>query len=1171
VICDSCGHLNPESQKFCGECGAPLQAACPSCGHVNPPGQKFCGECGTPLSAAPAAAPSAPSGLGPSAPAAERRLVSVLFADLVGFTSASEGRDAEDTRELLSQYFETSRGIIERYGGTVEKFIGDAVMAVWGTPVATETDAERAVRAALDLVAAIPELHPDLRARAGVLTGEAAVTLGATSEGMVAGDLVNTASRVQSAAEPGTVLVGESTRAAADSAIAFDDAGEHEMKGKAEPMRLWRALRVVANVGGEGRSSGLEAPFVGRDRELKLVKDLFQASSEGERAHLVLVGGVGGIGKSRLSWEFEKYVDGLALGVWWHKGRCLSYGEGVAYWALAEMVRGRAEILESEDTASALEKLAETVAAHVPEAADREWVEPRLAHLLGLADATFERDDLFGAWRLFFECLADQGPTVLVFEDLQWADEGLLDFVEYLVEWARAKPIFVLGLARPELAERRPGFGTATRGGFTGLALEPLTDEAVDALLEGLVPGLPEQLRTSIRDRAEGIPLYAVETVRMLMNRGALEQAGDAYRVVAEVDELEVPDTLHALVASRIDALEPDERRLVQDAAVLGKTFPLEALASVSGRPADEIEPVLAGLVRKEILLLEADPRSAERGQYGFLQDLVRRVAYETLARRDRKARHLASAAFFETGWGGREQEVVEVLASHYVTALELDPEAEDAPALQAKARETLARAGERAASLGANAEATTLFARAAELSEGALEEARLLAQAGKAARAHGDSERATALLLRAIGLFEESGDMRAAARASADLAQGEFGTGRLAEAIDRLERAYAVLDTDEPDEDVAYLLSQLGRWLYFAGNVELSAERNERSLDLAERLRLPEVLSHALNTKGLLESSRGHWETSRALLRRALEIAVENDLPAAMMRGYTNLGVTEERFGNLAEVEELQERCLEVARRVGDREAEWFALGNLTTTYLETGKWDDVIEIVAEVPPGLETQALGLHTNVAEIARARGDVELAQVSVERLAPLAESASLQDRSVFHGTRAALLFAERRYDEVIGELETVRAELEADTGSLWLDLVIAEAALAGGRIDRADEALAADALGLPNTGPLIHAQATRFRASIAAARGEHERADDDFKMAAAAFREYGTPFYLACTELEHAEWLGANDRGDEATPLVTEAREIFERLRATPWLERADVLASKLPVPTPTPQ
>ena len=347
--------MNPETNRFCGDCGNGLAAACANCGTENPPGKNFCGNCGSPLvaSAPPGRAvePGTGSQLAPAA--AERRLVSVLFADLVGFTTLSESRDSEEVRDLLSRYFEDCRRLVARYGGTVEKFIGDAVMAVWGWPVAQEDDAERAVRAALDLVQAVGELGAeigaDLKARAGVLTGEAAVMPGGVEEGAVAGDLVNTASRVQSVAEPGMVFVGESTKRATEAAIAYEDAGVHELKGKAESLALFRALRVIAGRKGAMRSLGLEAPFVGRDRELRLVKELFHGSADEKKAQLVSVTGIAGIGKSRISWEFEKYIDGLAENAHWHRGRCLSYGDGVAYWALAEMVRMRADIAEDED------------------------------------------------------------------------------------------------------------------------------------------------------------------------------------------------------------------------------------------------------------------------------------------------------------------------------------------------------------------------------------------------------------------------------------------------------------------------------------------------------------------------------------------------------------------------------------------------------------------------------------------------------------------------------------------------------------------------------------------------------------------------------------------------------------------------------------------------------
>ncbi|HSG13966.1 MAG TPA: adenylate/guanylate cyclase domain-containing protein, partial [Gaiellaceae bacterium] len=649
MTCPSCGSETRPGQKFCAECGTPLALACPSCGAPHEPGNKFCAECGTALTAqaAPAAAaapPSAPAA--PAAPAAERRLVSVLFADLVGFTTLSETRDSEEVRELLSRYFETSRRLIELYGGTVEKFIGDAVMAVWGTPVATEDDAERAVRAALDLVASVSAFGeevgaPELRLRAGVLTGEAAVTIGATDQGMVAGDLVNTAARIQSAAEPGSVYVGESTKWASESTIAYQDAGTHELKGKEEAVSLFRAVRVVSGRHGALKSTGLEAPFLGRDRELRLVKELFHTAADERTAHLVSAIGIGGIGKSRLAWEFYKYFDGLAENVHWHRGRCLSYGEGVTYWALADMIRMRCRIAEDDDESVARSKLESTLSEVLPDAEERAFVEPRLATLIGLGeDVAHDRHDLFAAWRLLFERLADTHPTVLVFEDLQWADSSLLDFVEYLLEWSRSSPLFVITLARPELLEKRPGWGAAARN-FTSLHLGPLSQEAMVELLDGFVPGLPEELREQILARAEGIPLYAVETVRMLLDRGLLAEDGAVYRPTGDIAALDVPETLHALVASRLDGLPAEERRSLHDAAVLGKTFTRQALAAVSDVQEAELDPLLSSLVRKEILGVQADPTSPEHGQYGFLQDLVRHVAYETLSKRERRSRHL--------------------------------------------------------------------------------------------------------------------------------------------------------------------------------------------------------------------------------------------------------------------------------------------------------------------------------------------------------------------------------------------------------------------------------------------------------------------------------------------------------------------------------------------------
>jgi class 3 adenylate cyclase len=437
------------------------------------------------------------SAAAPAVSVSERRLVSVLFADLVGFTTLSEHRDPEEVRELLSRYFDRCRTLIERYGGTVEKFIGDAVMAVWGTPVAREDDAERAVRAGLALTQAVSELSEQLRVRVGVLTGSAAVDLGAQGEGMVLGDTVNTAARLQSIAAPGTVLVDDVTRRASEAAVAYEDAGVHEVKGREQPVHTWMALMVVAGAGGARRGVGVEAPLVGREHELRTIIDVAERSADERRARHIAVVGEAGSGKSRLLWEFFKYIDGIKETRWWHQGRCLSYGEGVAYWALAEMVRARAGIQEEESPATAREKLRAAVAEHVSDERERRLVEPRLAHLLRLEERPdADRADLFSGWRLFFERMAQTNPVILAFEDLQWADTGLLEFIDYLLEWSAEFPVLVISLARPELRERRPS--------WDALSLEPLEPEAIAAMLAGLAPGLPQQLAADIARRAEG-------------------------------------------------------------------------------------------------------------------------------------------------------------------------------------------------------------------------------------------------------------------------------------------------------------------------------------------------------------------------------------------------------------------------------------------------------------------------------------------------------------------------------------------------------------------------------------------------------------------------------------------------------------------------------------------
>jgi class 3 adenylate cyclase/tetratricopeptide (TPR) repeat protein len=1136
---------------------------------------KFCGECGAALTAETAPSPAqaaASASETAAAPASERRLVSVLFADLVGHTTLSEGSDAEEVRELLSRYYAVARTIVGRYGGTVEKFIGDAVMAVWGTPVAQEDDAERAVRAGLEIVAAVPDLDPRLQARAGVLTGEAAVTIGAEGEGMVAGDLVNTASRIQSAAEPGAILVGESTKRAAEAAIAFEDAGAHELKGKARAQTLWRALRVVANRGGEGRSTGLEAPFVGRDRELRLVKNLFHSTADGSRAALVSVLGVAGIGKSRLAWEFEKYADGVAETVYWHHGRCLSYGDGVAYWALAEMVRGRAGMLEDESPEQAVEKVRALVAQHFPEADERAWLEPRLLQLLGLTDGvSTDRDDLFSAWRRLFERLAEQAPVVLVFEDLHWADTGLVAFVDHLLDWSRNLPIFVLTQARPEIAERHPGFPGIARNAST-LVLEPLADEAMDELLLGLVPGLPDDARTRIRERADGIPLYAVETVRMLLDRGLLEPDEGGYRPTGPLDALDIPETLHALIAARLDSLQAEERLALERAAVLGKTFTVAGLAAISDGDPSDTRALLDTLVRKELLAVDRDPRSPERGQYGFLQALVQRVAYETLSRRERREAHLASARYLEASAGLDPDEIAEVIATHYVDALEVDRSAPDAEFLRVTARDWLCRAGERAAGLAATDDARRAFDAAGALAAEPEERARLLERAGELANASGDPEGALERLEEARTLFEQAGSSHAVARVAAEASIALWGLGRGAEALERLEPALDVLATDEPDEDVARLAAEAARIHHFQGAQAKALERVEQALAIAEAQNLPVVLSDALNTKSLV-LSKGRPNESRALMREALAIALDHDLVYQAIRAYNNLAVLlgdEDRPG---EARSATEAGFELARARGHQQFTIsMGFGLCTTLLLADGDWDGAFALADEIPlhgqTAVASQVAGCIF-LAEAALARGARTTAETWVQKIADeVATSSDVQLQMGKAYLDGILEMFESRYADAIASFETC-ARLQLSQGFVDATSFVlhnaATAALASGDAEAAlPLSSQLDEVPEARLTRAVEVALARIRGNVAAARHDNDRAAESFGHALGTARNLGQPPDLGPVLVDYARWLVETGRAEDAAPLLAEARELWEKMGAVVWLERIGRIEERMP-------
>lgn len=1084
-------------------------------------------------------------------PIAERRLVSVLFADLVGFTPFAEGRDAEDVRETLSRYFELARDVIERYGGTVEKFIGDAVMAVWGAPVAREDDAERAVRAALELVDVVRTLGPEIQARCGVLTGEVAVTIGARNEGMVAGDMVNTASRLQSAAPPGTVLVGEPTQRAASGAIVFEAAGEQVLKGKVAPVAAWRAVRVVSERGGRNRSESLEAPFVGRDEELRQVKDLFHATEREGKARLISVMGPAGIGKTRLGWEFLKYADGLAGTVYWHTGRSLAYGDGVTFWALGEMIRERAGLLESADVATTRERIAGVVEQHVPDAGEQGWIQAALLALLG-QQAEISSDQLFAAWRTFFERLAATAPVVMVFEDLHHADSGLLDFIEHLMEWTRSAPILVITLARPELLDRRPSWGAGVRS-FVSIPLDPLGDDEMELLLDGLVPGLPSESVGAIVARAEGIPLYAIETVRMLLAQDQLVLDGDVYRPTTEPVEISVPETLTALIAARLDRLDATDRSLMEDAAVLGQSFTPVALAAVSGVDAMTLVPRLRDLVRRELLVVDVDPRSPERGQYTFVQALVREVAYKTLSKKDRKIRHLAAARFFESL---ETDELAGGLASHYLAAQQLAADEGEADALAAQARVALRGAAERAASLGAHDQALLFLDQAFQVTSDAAERIELAKRALASAEKGLDPD---LVEQKALELVEAS---RALADRSA-IAYAVAEHGRvIAGWHNQPERALTVLqlgwdeysDLEQSPEGVA-LMQALARAHSAARNDEEALRWADRLLPIAERLNLLERITDGLLTRGSVLVRMNRARESLVLVRGSYQLALSGALEDETARARVPLTFYEQ-WNEPATGLALARDGLEAAIRRGSRVAGFLMVGNGVICALRVGEWQWAAELLdewAETDVGLSAFAeLFFDRAILTALRGRDPADDIATAAEMRGDITDT---QFTSYEHWARAWASFADGEYTST-GRLATNAWQT---TGYFWplAAPLGARAALWAGDAVGARHVLdGLDASGYHGTA--LELDRITLRAGVACLEGRGPEALNGYREALRGWRGLGLAFDEALAATDMSMLLPAPQRDSpEVTEAADRAQATLQRLGASPILSRLD--------------
>ena len=1153
-----------------------MATTCPACGAANDPEDRFCGDCGADIGGSGAAGGGAGGAAGSRAlapgigsPAAaqvlatERRLVSVLFADLVGFTTLADDSDPEAVREFLGRYFDVAREVVERYGGAVEKFIGDAVMAVWGTPTVREDDAERAVRAALDLVAAVPGLATPggerPQARAGVLTGEAAAVVGAQGQGMVAGDLVNTASRLQAAAPPGTVLVGEATLRAAGEAIVFEAAGEQLLRGKIAPVPAWRAVRVIAGRRGAGRSSRVEPPFVGRDEELQLLKDLLHATDRDGRARLASIIGIAGIGKSRLAWELEKYVDGVAADIYWHRGRSPAYGEGLAFWALGEMVRERAGIAESDDAPTSRHKLAAALREYVDDSTERAWMEPRLAALLGLEAAPpGEREEFEAACRSLFERISERGTVVLVFEELQWADPALLDFIETITDRSRARPILVVTLSRPELLERRPTWGAGLRS-FSNLPLDPLAPDEVEMLLVGLAPGLPATAIAAIVERAEGVPLYAVEMVRMLLDQGVLREREGRYHLDGELGPLAIPGTLAGLLGSRLDGLTEPERMLIGHGAVLGHSFTVHALAAATGHSPEHLSATLDALVRKEILDLEEDPRSPERGQYRFVQGLIREVAYERLARRDRLARHLAAARYFEEL---DDPELAGIVTTHYLEAHRLSPDGAEREEIATKARTTLLDAARRSRDLHAYASERAFLEQALAFATELADEREILTRLAvasiDAAKELSDYDRAGDYARRALDATRETGDPAGTARAFTTLASTLAYSSRAKEARDILRQAVDELSGRAPDAEMVRLEAELGRAYLMAGEPVMALPVVEQALVRAEASAQLESIAELLVSRAWAVIEAGRPREALALMRGVVPFCDEHGFLNARMRCAMNLssfGAVDDPGRAMADAA----AGLAIARR--RRIAGWAGAlaGNWAEGAFRMGDWDAILALVADLDgEGLLPidESANIFLGVYLVRAYRGSIGEATAALERVMG-AQMDDVQVARGYHDAFAHLRFAAGDYDG----MRQHATELAHDHAMFPFDKIpSARASLWLRDASGMREALGERGVSVGRATDLLF---DVIWAGLAALEGRVEDARAAYLGAEAGLRDRGIRFELGLAMLEHAVFLAADASAGAA---AEEARAIFEELGATTLLARLPAGATSAVAP-----
>ncbi len=1115
---------------------------CPACTTENPDPARFCLNCGTPLAAA-------------EARRKERKFATALFADLVGSTTLAEHEDPEVVQSVVGRAFDRLAEAVERYEGLLEKFMGDAVLAVFGVPKAHEDDPERAVRTGLEMQAVLSELNrgfaaegrPQLAMRIGVEAGEVLVDLERASgprDRMLTGDAVNTAARLQTAAEPGHVVVGPAVYAATKEVIDYRELRPLELKGKAESVPAWDALRVRARRRGERASLGLEARLIGRDEELAVLKQtLHRVESEGRPA-LVTIVGPAGVGKSRLTHELLDHVEGRPDFVYWRTGRCLAYGN-ISYSALADAFKAQCEILEDDPAEVAAAKADRAVT----ELFGDDDVAPQVRALVaGDTSRPFAREELFEAWRRFLERMAARYPLVLVLEDIHWADDGLIDFIDHVADWAQG-PILLLTMARPELFDVRPMWGGGKRNAAS-IYLDPLTDDEAVAMIEDLLPGaITEGVRRLIVERSEGNPLYTEEIVRALIEDGVLRATeASGWEVAKRVEEIELPRSIQGLIAARLDGLPPQEKAVLQDAAVIGRVFWTQAVSRLSGHDPAEVRDALGRLRMKELVVPQEPSSFSGEDEFAFRHNLIRDGAYDSLPKSLRAEKHAGVARWAAERAGDRAAEIAELLATHLVEALRYVDELGDPSMpradLESDGYRWARAAGDRAATLWQQSAAIHWYREALRLAEPAGVPTR---EQAEVARAHVLASWGTAPIVeleaasrQALDLFEAIGDEAGAGWAESRMSWALFPAGRDEEVELHSKRGIGRLEALGDNRELADALHTLGWFYWRRGNLDEAEPLLRRSLAVAERLGERTLHAQAMHTLALDLLNRGRLAEGMGMLLESFRLAKELGEFQLVARMYNNIPASlSEYTSDYARAEEVVREGIEVARRAGARQNLGWLLGTLGDALFEMGR-------LAEAE-AIQREALDLATTVrdepltgqrtvvlARIRLLRGDLAEAQALFDR----ADGILLDNREPQSETLVQLIGGQIDAARGRDDLAIARFERAREVGRTHTDTTSAEASY---ELSRA----------LVRAGRLEEARATRMEfagevspATVAYASAMRGLADPDPTESVSGLRDAAGRFEALGKKVEVARTL--LDLG-RAQPLVREdARPSFER-------------------------